>query len=435
MIEILPVGVTCNLRCDYCYEEAGRKLTPTAKYQRDKVVAAIHRTPNAQINLFGGEPLLLGLTDLEELLKIGYERHGKTGIQTNGTLITPAHIELFRKYNTQVGISLDGPDELNDSRWAGTLEATRKATQKTMRAIEMVAEMQRNHPEYPNHGPCLIITLHRGNCAEEVFPRFKEWLRELDQKGVTFINFHWMELDYKAHKWDLPEDRVMQVMKELSALEPELKTLRFLNFNEAKGLLRGDSRTAMCVYNSCDAYSTAAVQGILPDGNPGCCTRAVKDGIDWLPGEGSGYNAPWQVGEPFPSTRSHIRQISLYNTPQEHGGCKGCRFFVTCTGHCPGGGFEFEKGREGDWRLRSTHCGILKKQFNEMEKKLLGLGETPISLSPDLPKVEKIMIASWTKNEPITMEKAIELAKDIRVDPDDPNYSMFRKFNSPAQER
>lgn len=408
MIEVLPVGVTCNLRCDYCYEEAGRKVTPTAKYQRDKVIAAFQKSPDAHMNLFGGEPLLISLKDLEELLKIGFERRGKTGIQTNGTLITPAHVELFRKYNTQVGISLDGPDDLNDSRWAGTLEATRRATQKTMQAIDMIAEMQKGHPEFPQHGPCLIITLHKGNCSEEVFPRFVAWLRELDKKGVQLINFHWMEMDYKAHKWYLPDERVSYVMKELLKLSSELKCLKFLNFNESKELLRGDSRQAMCTYNACDAYSTAAVQGLGPDGSPGCCTRAVKDGIDWLPGEGSGYKAPWMVGDPFPSTRSHIRQVSLYNSPQEHGGCQGCRFFVVCTGHCPGGGIEFETGREGDWRLRTTHCSVLKKQFAEMETKLKGLGEVPVTLAPDLKQIEHVMLDAWSNDRYMSLEAAVE---------------------------
>lgn len=411
-VEILPVGVTCNLRCEYCYEEAGRKLTPTARYQKDKVIEAIKKTKTQNaLNLFGGEALLLNIKDLEELLKIGFDRWGHSSVQTNGSLITPAHIELFRKYNTGVGVSVDGPDDLNDSRWAGTLEATRKATQKTMRALDMLAELYKSRGQ---RGPGLIITLHSGNCSEAVFPRFKEWIRELDKKGISNINFHFLELDFKASKWQLSDDRMMQVMKELSVLETELEQLTFLNFNEAKDLLRAKTNGAMCVFHSCDAYNTAAVQGLGPDGSPGCCTRAVKDGVDWLPGEGTGYSTPWQVGDPFPATRAHVRQLSLYNTPQEHGGCKGCRFFVLCTGHCPGGGHEFEKGREGDWRMRSTHCQILKRDFADMEKKLKGLGEVPITLSPDLPEVEKLMIDGWTTHRPIDVDTAVKRIRDRR---------------------
>jgi len=431
-IEILPVGVTCNLRCEYCYEEAGRKLTPTAKYHRKEVLDAAKKSKGFW-QLFGGEPLLLNLKDLEDLLHIGYSQWGHTGLQTNGSLITPKHIELFRKYNTQVGISLDGPDDLNDSRWAGTLEATRKATEKTHRGIDLVCELQRQEKAkggYSSYGPTLIVTLHSGNCAEDVFPRFKQWIRDLDAKGVQFINFHWLEMDYKAHKWYLDDKRLQQCMKELHQLSTELTQMTFLNFNEAKELLQGDTSHAMCVYASCDGWSTAAVQGINSDGSPGNCTRAVKDGIDWLPGEGFGYAAPWQIGDPFPSTRAHVRQLSLYNTPQEHGGCKGCQYFVVCTGYCPGTGIEFEEGREGDWRLRSTHCDVLKEQFADMERKLRGVGEIPITQQPYLKKIEQVMITTWASGNYISLERAIQIAKDETKDPKDLGWLKSQRCNN-----
>ena len=406
-IEILPVGVTCNLRCEYCYEEAERKVTPTVKYHREKVLAAASKS-HGFWQLFGGEPLLIGLTELEELLALGHKDFGMTGLQTNATLITPAHIDLFRKYNTQVGISLDGPDDLNDSRWAGTVEATRKATAKTHRAIDMVIALSNEPGAWWGHGPTLIVTLHSGNCSEDVFPRFKDWIREIDAKGVKFINFHYLEMDHKASKWYLDDTRMKEVMSELAALEKEMVQLDFLNFDEALDLLRGDSRKVTCVYHACDGWSTAAVQGIGNDGSPGNCTREVKDGIPWLPGEGFGTPAPWQIGEPFPSTRAHLRQLSLYVTPQEHGGCKDCRFFVMCTGHCPGTGHVFDEQKEGDWRLRSTHCEVLKDQFAEMEQKLLGVGETPLSLDPDLEKVEQLMYNTWANQGQIYLTEAVE---------------------------
>jgi uncharacterized protein len=409
-IEVLPVGVTCNLRCDYCYEEAGRRVTPTAKYQREKVLQAASQSKGFW-QLFGGEPLLLNLKDLEELLKLSFDQWGQSGLQTNGSLITPKHIDLFRKYHTQVGISLDGPDDLNDSRWAGTIEATRKATEKTLRAIDMVCALQQEPGAYWGHGPTLIVTLHSGNCAPAVLPRFKQWIRELDQKGVCFINFHFLEMDHHAGKWYLPDAELKQAIKELAELSRELTQMKFLNFDEAIQLLRGDASKAMCVYAACDGWSTAAVQGIGADGAPGNCTRAVKDGIDWLPGEGFGYNARWQIGEGFPSTRAHIRQLSLYVTPQEHGGCQGCRFFVVCTGHCPGTGEEFEDGYEGDWRLRSTHCAVLKEQFASQEKKLRGVGELPITLSPDREKIEKLMYTVWSQGKSIHLNAAVSAVR------------------------
>src|SRR5262245_47080974 len=84
-----------------------------------------------QFSLFGGEPLLMPIADLEEMCRWGFEQYGSTGLQTNGNLITEAHLALFARYHVGVGISIDGPDELNDVRSAGTLEKTRALTARS----------------------------------------------------------------------------------------------------------------------------------------------------------------------------------------------------------------------------------------------------------------------------------------------------------------
>ena len=63
--------------------------------------------------------LLLPLKDLEAIWAWGLERYGSNRVQTNGTLIQDEHVALFHKYGVRVGISLDGPGELNDVRWHG----------------------------------------------------------------------------------------------------------------------------------------------------------------------------------------------------------------------------------------------------------------------------------------------------------------------------
>mgnify|MGYP003344342603 CR=1 FL=1 len=411
-IEVRPVGVTCNLRCAYCYEEPVRQLTPTLRYNKAAVLAAVDKS-QGQWSLFGGEALLLNLTDLEELLKVGFDKWGGTGVQTNGTLITPKHVELFTKYNTHVGISLDGPDDLNDSRWAGTLEATRKATEKTFAAIDMLLdEAKRTN----NRGriPSLIITLHGKNTTPETWPRMKAWLCEMDARGITSLNFHVMELDAEATKlseWYIPHDRMKEVMMDLWELSTTWVNAQAINFREIISLLRAKDEKVMCVWRACDPWNTSAVQGLEGDGSPSHCTRTNKDGIDWMPAEGFGTPAQWQIGN-FPITnRSNERQLSLYVTPQEHGGCQGCRFWVMCMGQCPGTGEESVEGQYGDWRLRSTYCQTWKDLFEEGERRLLDIGETPISRDPLLPEMERIMYEGWAKGQYIYMSSAKKIAE------------------------
>ena len=408
MIEVLPVGVTCNLRCEYCYEQAARDVQPVSKYNREAVMQAI-KTSQGFWQLFGGEPLLIRFEELEELLKAGYEKWGYTGLQTNATLITPKHIELFQKYRTQVGISMDGPGELNDSRWAGTLEATRNATAKSEWAVEEIARIARETGDR-NIGPTMIVTLHAGNASEERWPRMKEWIRYLDSIGVSFINIHFMEMDYNAEKFYLPDEQITKVMVELWEMTEELKSLKFLNFEELIDLLRGKDSASMCVWKACDPWSTAAVQGLGNEGEPSNCTRGIKDGKDWLPSEGSGQESQWQITQ-FKTNRFHERQLSLYVTPEEDGGCKGCRFWLMCQGYCPGTGVPFDT-KDGDWRLKSSHCATLKSQFEEVERRLVAVGDEPLSLSPQRPLIETIMYTTWERGGEIDVAHAIQIANE-----------------------
>ena len=405
-IEVRPVGVTCNLRCTYCYEQSMRDVQPVHKYNREAVLAQIDKS-TGQWSLFGGEALLLPLHHLEELLDIGYKKFGSTGVQTNATLITERHVDLFEKYNTHVGISMDGPGELNDSRWAGTLEATRKATAKSERAIDLLLERAKK-VNNKHMVPSLIITLHAGNAAKDKLPRLKQWLIDLDEKGMLNFNFHTMEMDYQANEWYLPHEELMDALLQLWDLSSKFKNAKVVNFRAIIELLRAKDENVMCTWHSCDPWNTSAVQGLEGDGSPSHCSRTNKDGIDWLPAEGAGRHAKWEIGT-FEGQRHHERQLSLYVTPQEEGGCKDCRFWMMCKGQCPGEGDASQENGVGDWRLRSSYCQTWMGLFTEGERRLKLLGETPMSLHPQRKEIEAIMYRAWTQGRACEMSTAIKI--------------------------
>ncbi len=83
---------------------------------------------------------------------------------------------MFKKYRVTVGTSLDGPDELNDVRWKGSLEATRAAT----------ATIEANIARLRQEGirTSVIVRLHRLNGTRDNFLRLQEWIRGLASAGV-----------------------------------------------------------------------------------------------------------------------------------------------------------------------------------------------------------------------------------------------------------
>jgi uncharacterized protein len=323
-IEYLPVGIACNIACKYCYQETQRDAgNINVPRNWDRVKLQLDRM-NHDFAVFGGEPLLAPMAHLEEVFKYGFEKYKKNGIQTNGSLITDEHIEMFAKYAVHVGISIDGPGELNSVR------CTNDLTAKTELAIKKLCD--RGIP------PSLILTIHRGNND---IPRLTRWLDGLATIGLRFLNFHEMEQECGQEAEALPEAE--NIRNFLQLYEWSKGTKFWINpFVDIRSLLTEMEPRANCVWHSCDPQTTEAVQGINPDGSMSNCGRAYKDGVNWLKADTPGYE----------------RYVALYHTPQEHGGCAGCKYFAFCKGQCPGTAIG------GDWRNRSLECRLWYSLFD-----------------------------------------------------------------------
>lgn len=364
-IEYNPVGVQCNLSCSYCYENAMRDAGNFTKEQDIEAVKEALLEEGAAFTTFGGEPLRAGKEHLEEIWQFGKEQFGRNTIQTNGTLIDDEWIRLFKKYNVSVGISMDGKGSLNDSRWAGSLEQTRENTKKSLQAIDKLLAA--------GITPSLIITLYQGNANEKNLPELKDWCRELDQKGIRSARLHFLEVDHKEVEENLAmtDQQNVNAMIELHQLQKqELSNLKFAIFKDIKKLLLGDDRNVTCTFNACDPYTTDAVQGVDSNGDRANCPRTNKRGVNWHKAK----------------TRGRERQLALYHTDWDDGGCKGCRFFMMCKGQCVG------TGDDGDWRNKSNGCWVWYQLFEYMEDQLVAEGELPVSLHPDRKGLEHQMI-------------------------------------------
>ena len=174
----------------------------------------------------------------------------------------------------------------------------------------------------------LIITIHKKNGLPKYRERFKAWIKELQSWGVDGARLHPLEIDHSVIGETLaltPEQNIEFLLDmwdfEISELNvPGKRPFNFDIFRDVEDLLRAQDNDATCTFLSCDPYTTHAVQGIDSQGNKANCGRGNKEGINWIKADIDGFE----------------RQMALYNTPQEHGGCQGCRFFIMCKSHCPG---------------------------------------------------------------------------------------------------
>jgi len=369
-LTLIPLGVRCNLQCGYCYEDPQRDAGNLGgRYNLDTMKQALsaHGRKDEPFLLFGGEPLLLPKRVLEDLWAWGFKRSGRNTVQTNGVLIDDEHIALFKRYKVDVGISMDGPGELNDARWDRTLERTRRSTERAERAIEKLIE----------NGlvPSLIVTLHRLNATGPKLESLVGWFRQLERLGVRSIGVHVLEVENQEmrDKYALSADETVRALRRLRLASKQLSAITLSLIEDLELLLLGKDGKVKCIWTACDPYTTKAVKGLDGQGERKKCSRVNKDGVDYLPAEREGFE----------------RYMALYRTPQETGGCKGCRFFLMCRGQCPGTAIA------GDWRSKSEQFSTWLAVFAEIEAELVAKGTQPLSLRPERIEIEAEMMRRW----------------------------------------
>lgn len=145
---IKPASGSCNMRCRYCFYEDEMKNRAVKSYgiMQDGVLEAIIRKTlefadrECTFYFQGGEPTLAGLEFYKrviELEKIYNVKKVKLnhGIQTNGYIIDDAWASFFAEHHFLVGLSLDGPKEINDRY---RIDAEKNGTyKKIMRAAQL----------------------------------------------------------------------------------------------------------------------------------------------------------------------------------------------------------------------------------------------------------------------------------------------------------
>jgi len=122
-----PVGPFCNLNCEYCFYLEKQALfgLPGLQLMSDDVLSAFIQnyiscqpSPDVDFVWQGGEPTLAGLDFYSRAFELQKRYSGSktisNSLQTNGTLLTDDWCRFFKKHDVMVGISLDGPRELND---------------------------------------------------------------------------------------------------------------------------------------------------------------------------------------------------------------------------------------------------------------------------------------------------------------------------------
>lgn len=388
--ELKPFGNFCNIDCGYCYEKllrmAGNTRT-TEKYDLDLMLEIAHQRKQPLV-VFGGEALLVPIKDLERIFKESYDHYGYGSLQTNGSLIRPKHIEMFKKYNVGVGVSVDGSGEMNSLRISNQKnKTTDELTEDTLNGIKMLSEA--------GVSTSVIITLHKMNGTKENLPKLFEFIKWLKSIGIKNGNIHHMEVDTEdVRQYALTSEENDWAFKELAKFFDENTELRYTPFVEIESMMNGNFGN-ICLFNSCDPMNTQSVFGVEGNGALSNCGMVNKEGIEWNKANDENY----------------MRDILLYQTEPEYGGCSGCPYFLMCNGYCNGSALN------GDWRNKTEFCSTLKTLFGHFEEKVEKNGNTPFSKNPYRYAMEEEYIAGLLSNHRISIPQLnkLEFLDDVAI--------------------
>jgi uncharacterized protein len=126
---ILKTAERCNLACSYCYfffggDESYKTHSPIISQKTIHDISiflqkGVDELKIKKVNLYfhGGEPLLQKKKHFDEMCNIFKKNIScelLLGVQTNGVLVDEEWLTLFKKHKVGVGVSIDGPKEIND---------------------------------------------------------------------------------------------------------------------------------------------------------------------------------------------------------------------------------------------------------------------------------------------------------------------------------
>lgn len=125
---IKPSSNKCNLNCKYCFYDDVSHSRETSDYDYMSVetarliidnVFSTEGLESVHFGFQGGEPTLSGIDFFEQFFDYVKQKQNNVNVslslQTNGILINPEWISLFKANDVLVGLSLDGPAKFHDN--------------------------------------------------------------------------------------------------------------------------------------------------------------------------------------------------------------------------------------------------------------------------------------------------------------------------------
>jgi len=306
----------CNLACKYCYNPKSSDVELMKSSTLEKALRKILGFYN-QITFVwhGGEATCAGLDFFKEVMRIQQRYRGEgqkviNEIQTNGTLINDQWAEFFKKNNFYVGVSIDGPKEIND---IARVHNNGRGTYDDI--LEGIRILKRH--EIPIAGICVLAS-HNIAVIEKVMSWYNRENLSLNinpfiSSGVGYIYRHEFQISSKEY------GKAMIKLFDLWFNNPSIKIYDF--YKIVKSFFTG-------INNICSYSGKCASEfiSICPNGDIYPCARWV--GEEEFKMGNIDKNSMLEITNSLPVNLLSQRTSHL----QE---CQTCQWFEICNGGCP----------------------------------------------------------------------------------------------------
>lgn len=323
---IKPASSACNMDCRYCFykDEAEKRMTACYGMMSEDVMEHIikkaleYAQETCTFGFQGGEPTLAGLAFFRKFTDL-VEKYNKNRIavsyslQTNGILIDKEWISFLAEKKFLVGVSLDGPKEIQD---ANRLDQNKKSTfQRVTRAIQ---GMLKNQVEVNG---LTVLTRQSARHVEKIYSflkklgvRYQQYIPCLDPLGQPQGKECYSlspELFAQAHK------RLFDLWF-LDLMRNDYVYIR--QFENWVGILKGYSPEACTMYGRCTMQNVIEANGdVFP------CDFYVLD--------------KYKVGnikeENFQQLYEKLEGHCFFQDADKRDiRCSNCRWYPICRGGC-----------------------------------------------------------------------------------------------------
>ncbi len=197
-IMYLIMSSSCNLACKYCFvENCQFNNKKEVNMSKDTALLALKKYDTylrennikGSVIFYGGEPLVNWNTIKEVLLK-AEELNSPINFSmvTNATLLNLDKIKFLAKHKVEVGISIDGPKELNDKNRVYRVSG-KSVYDEVMKKFPMLKM------EKCKFGLSITVSNDFLDHQDEVL----SWLKKLNVKSIFYNLYHYTSYD---DKWE-----------------------------------------------------------------------------------------------------------------------------------------------------------------------------------------------------------------------------------------